>query len=254
MRILVGELLGKTYEEIYILRDITLTDEQHSQLDIWLDRRANGEPLAKILQRKDFWEHSFKTTYDTLDPRPETEFLIELVLEQKPNKKAPLKILDLGTGTGCVLISLLHEYQNATGLGVDLSPKACQVAKENLNNLGFSDRGIIVNTSWFEGVGEKFDVIVSNPPYISINENISEGAKFDPDTALYASDSGLEHYKYFAKKASNYLKSGGIVAVEYGFQQDKLVKKLFEQSGYCLLKYALDLNKINRAAIFTLLG
>ena len=254
VRLMLAELLNETYEHIFMMREEEVPQNVLSQLEDWVERRSTGEPLAKILHKKGFWQHTFKTTADTLDPRPESECIIEQALEHAPVSDKELRILDLGTGTGCLLISLLHEYPNAAGIGVDVSYKACCVANENLNQLGFAQRGLIVNSSWLEVISGKFDIIISNPPYIAKHEKVSEAAEFDPSLALYADNNGLVNYEYFAKKASNFLQIDGILIIEYGHQQHERVVKLFETHGYNLIGYAFDINKIKRASSFRFVG
>lgn len=252
VRIMLAHVLGQTYEYVYMMRSVDLSELQQDMLVQMVQRRAMGEPLAKILQQKGFWKHTFKTTSDTLDPRPESECVIEQVLKQKPDRGSTLRILDLGTGTGCLLLSLLHEYPNASGIGVDISMAACQVAQHNVEALGLAERALIINSSWLDSIGGKFDMIVSNPPYIGRSETVSEGASFDPSSALFANNDGMEHYDYFARQVHKYLTHDGIFVAEHGYQQHDLVVSCFTRNGFKLLDYALDLNQIRRVASFEL--
>ena len=152
--------------------------EQRLQVENLIQQRLTGMPLAKIFGYKEFWKHRFMTTQDTLDPRPDSETLIEAVLKTCPLKA--YNILDLGTGTGCLLISLLEEYPEAVGVGVDLSEKALEVARQN----GVNKRIDWIQSNWCEKLSGFFDIIISNPPYIDPAEAINEGATFDPPIAL----------------------------------------------------------------------
>lgn len=180
------------------------TEKQRARVDNIIKQRLTGMPLAKIIGTKDFWKHRFITTKDTLDPRPDSETLIEAVLKTCPVK--PYSILDLGTGTGCLLISLLEEYPEATGMGVDISAKALNIAQQNsvaINALSprgqeatssrdtgsthsvSKNRSTWIQSNWCEQLSGVFDMVVSNPPYIDPSELINEGASFDPPLALY---------------------------------------------------------------------
>lgn len=176
-------------------------------------RRCNREPLAKILGYKDFWNDRFFTNVHTLDPRPDSETLIEVCL----NLTSPSSILELGVGTGCLILSLLKEWQQACGFGVDISYEALHVAKKNAHALGVNDRIQFMESDWFTNIPpQKFDLIISNPPYIAHDEIISEETRFDPQIALYATDEGLAAYKIILKNASQFLKPEGFLVLEIG--------------------------------------
>jgi len=188
-------------------------------------RRLAGEPLSKILGLKEFWGLEFQVNEYVLDPRPDTETLIEAVLDYVGGRKSEtLKILDLGTGTGCVPISLLSELPNATAMAIDISDEALDVARQNVQKHNdqhdISDRIEFRKGSWFEGLeGQNFDIITSNPPYIpdSDIENLSKEVKnHDPVLALSGGDSGLEAYNKIFSSLNNHLKSDGRAFFEIG--------------------------------------
>ena len=183
-------------------------------------RRANREPLAYILKKKEFWSKNFFVDRNTLIPRPETELLCESVIKIFKNKN--LYILDIGTGTGCIILSILSEIKGAKGIGVDISRKAIKVAKKNSNKLGLSKRVKFVNKSLQDIYGYKFDLIVSNPPYIKTSDiiNLSDDVKkFEPKIALDGGKEGLDVIKKVIYKSKSILKRLGILALEIGYGQ-----------------------------------
>jgi release factor glutamine methyltransferase len=220
-----------------------------------MERRLNREPIAKILGEKEFWSLPFKTTKDTLDPRPDSETLMEAVLACYPQKDQALRMLDLGTGTGCLILSLLHEYKMATGVAVDLSPEALVVAQENAQRLGLQARISFVQSSWLDNVNGKYDVIVSNPPYIprSHEKTLEPELAFDPQMALYGSDEdGLGAYRLLAHSLRPYLMPQGKIFLEFGQDQHLNVQQIFEGAGFRLQGWHKDLAGMRRCGVFQL--
>ena len=199
-----------TQELRYIMR--YAFDER--TIDHIVIRRSKREPLAKIIGRKDFWKDTFITNQYTLDPRPDSETLIETCLALSYRPKT---ILELGVGTGCLLLSLLREYPNALGLGTDISQDALSVAQKNAAALQLDSRVTFVQSDWFSNIPEqKFDLIISNPPYIDRRESISPEALYDPDIALYADDQGLAAYKMILDKAHLFMHPNSYLIFEIG--------------------------------------
>lgn len=249
-RLLAAFVLKQSYEDLFFAPPTLISAQEAALLDTLLNRRLTHEPLAKILGFKEFWGHRFKVTHDTLDPRPETETLIEGVLMLFPDKDAPLRFLDLGTGTGCLPISLLLEYQNATAVGVDLSPKALEVAKENCRIYQLEDRLTLIDSNWFENVTGTFEVIISNPPYISPTEELPEAvSQFDPPLALYAENNGLAAYEAILREAGNYLAPNGHIFLEIGYQQRETVSELLKSNNFDVNQALKDLNGHTRVLI-----
>lgn len=222
--------------------------EERIFVDAIIRKRLTGMPLAKILGFKEFWKHRFITTEDTLDPRPDSETLIEAVLKTCPQK--PYKILDLGTGTGCLLISLLTEYPEAIGTGVDISEKTLGVARRNSHILqsghprtGEDDMRTCISwvqSNWCEKLTGTFDIIVSNPPYIDSSEIINEGATFDPPLALYG---GIHTYEIILKSIDAYLTNRpSYIFFEVGSTQAEDVSLLLKNFGYLKIKTYQDLS------------
>lgn len=203
--------------------------EQSDRFDQMIARRATREPVSHILGERAFYGRGFKVTPDVLDPRPETEMLVELSLQQ-PFRK----VLDLGTGSGCLLVTLLAERPDTLGVGTDISPEAVLVAGENAARHGVADRIVLPLSDWFDDVGGTFDLIVSNPPYIAE----AEMAELDPDvrdyephTALTDGADGLTAYRRIADKALSHLVPGGRLLVEIGPTQADAVSALFRHAG-----------------------
>jgi release factor glutamine methyltransferase len=237
-------LLKLTREEL--LRDNpSLTQAQQIELNELCARAAADEPIAKIIGKKSFWKHDFITSSNTLDPRPETELIIEAVLALRPSE-SPLKILDLGTGTGCLLLSLLHEYPNASGVGVDISADALAIAQQNLQNMpeNLKKRTNFINLSWTNVYNVLYDIIVTNPPYIpTCDINLLEKAvrDFDPTIALDGGEDGLNAYKEIFAISPSLLKKNGLIICEIGINQHNDVINIANNHRFSLLNQAADL-------------
>lgn len=198
-------------------------------LDIYVAQRLRRRPVSQILGRRAFWRHEFEVTGAVLDPRPETETLVEWALTE-----AFSRILDLGTGTGCILLSLLADRPGAEGLGTDLSEAALAVAQRNAARLGLADRAAFARSDWFSGVSGRFDLIVSNPPYIAAAEIpglAPEVRLWEPVQALTDGADGLSAYCAIAAGARARLAPGGRLMVEIGAGQGEAVSALFRGAG-----------------------
>ncbi len=249
VRLLAAHVLRTAYEDIYFGEDRLLKDEEESHFNALLDRRLKHEPLSKIIEFREFWSLPFRVTADTLDPRPDSETLIEAVLAHYPNKEQCLRILDLGTGTGCLLLSLIHEYPNSWGIGIDSSEAATYIAQENAFRLHLEERAKFIVGEWGNALSGCFDIIVSNPPYISHTELLpTEVAEYDPDLALYAGKDGLDSYHALAKQIPNLITLESKIFLEIGEGQINSVKSIF--SPYILLQTKQDLADKNRCLIF----
>lgn len=225
-----------------------LSNQQIEKIEEMASRRAAGEPVSRILGEREFWSLSFKVTGDTLDPRPDTETLVAAALAAsrkigagKPGDAGAscsgkgFRILDLGTGTGCILISLLKELPGATGVGIDLNSGAVDVARENARRHGVDGRADFRCGSWFGplAAGEVFDLIVSNPPYIpesDIESLAVEVRNHDPILALSGGIDGLEPYKIILKDIKKFLSCGGRALFEIGAGQEKDLARLVDDS------------------------
>ncbi|GAA6186971.1 peptide chain release factor N(5)-glutamine methyltransferase [Litorivita sp. NS0012-18] len=196
----------------------------------YLARRATGEPVSKITGKRAFWNHEFLVTADVLDPRADTETLVAKALERDFTR-----VLDLGTGTGCILLSLLAERAQASGMGVDISPAALQVARENAARTGVGARADLRLSDWFDAVEGRFDLITANPPYITEAEMADlspEVRDHDPHLALTPGGDGLEPYRIIARAAPAHLAPQGRILVEMGWRQGPQVAQIFAQAGF----------------------
>lgn len=220
-----------------------LTDEQMAQLQRLVDRRARREPISHITGTRAFWMHDFEVTADVLDPRPDTETLVDFALAHPFDT-----VLDLGTGSGCILLSLLHERPVACGLGTDVSDAALRVARRNAAAVGVSNRAEWRVSDWFTDVTGTFDLIVSNPPYIARSEmpDLAPELAFEPRGALTDEGDGLSAYRAITAGAPRFLAAGGRLMVEIGPTQARDVTAFFHAAGLENVTTHPDLNNRER--------
>ena len=217
-----------------------------------ISRRAAREPLAYITGRREFWSLSFAVGPGVLIPRPDSETLIETLLRLRSDRTAPLSILDLGTGSGCLLIAALTEYPNATGAGIDSSPDALRWAVTNLAAHHLAARAALIETAWPEEARPGFDVILSNPPYIPTAEIETlepEVSRFEPRAALDGGADGLDAYRALAPRIARLLKPSGLAILELGQGQGGAVTALMTAAGLEVPQIAPDLAAIPRALV-----
>ncbi len=217
-----------------------------------INRRRNHEPVAKIIGSKAFWLNDFIVNNHTLDPRPDSEVIINQALKILTNKDESYRFLDLGTGTGCLLLSLLQEFKNATGVAVDISAQALEVTQLNVELLKMQDRVTLLQQNWGDSLTEKFDLIVSNPPYIPRDDitYLEKDVKlYDPILALDGGIDGLDPYRYLAKQIFLLLKPQAYAILEFGYGQSESIKQIFLQEGYKVEMILLDLAGIQRAIV-----
>lgn len=244
-RWIVAHVTGATMADIVAAPDTPVTAAQFQAAEDILKRRLAGEPLSRIFGMREFRGLSFSLSPDTLDPRPDTEVLVEAVLAYAATLTEPPRILDLGTGTGCILISLLHAIPNAYGVAVDLSPGAVDAARQNARRHGVESRADIRCGSWFEPIraDEQFHIIVSNPPYIreAVIESLSPEVKnHDPILALSGGIDGLAAYKVIMGDLKKHLFSGGRAFFEIGFDQAEDLARLVGDSHATLIRTQAD--------------
>lgn len=225
----------------------TLSEQQLELFTSALNRRKNGEPLAYITGRKEFWSLEFTVSEHVLIPRSETELLIELTLNEVSNTKAP-RILDLGTGSGIISISVAKEREDAKIVATDISSQALEIAKKNAEK--HNAEITFIKSSWYENLAEEiFDAIICNPPYIAKDDPDLDKHVYqhEPGKALISDKNGLKDLELVIAGAKEYLSSTGYLAVEHGFQQAKKVQQLFDQHGFMSIQTHKDLAGLDRA-------
>ena len=225
--LLLSKSLNKSREEMLVNLEQNINKRALTDFNKYLIRRSKREPIAYLLGEKEFWSKKFFVNKDTLIPRPDTELLVEKIVNLF--KKKRINILDIGTGTGCIIISLLSELKNSTGTAIDISSKAIMVAKKNAYKFKLSDRIKFLNKPFKDLYGKQFDLIVSNPPYIKRMEikNLSDDIKkFEPRMALDGGNDGLDLIKKVIYKSKEILKINGTLALEIGNEQINKVSKL----------------------------
>ncbi len=242
LKITRSKLITKLYDEINHL--------QKMKFLALIDRRAQSEPISKIIGKKDFWKSTFITNQYTLDPRPDTEFIIEGILKLIPNKNRYFTFADLGTGTGCILISILMEYPYARGIGFEKSIQAYRVARANVTNHQLNSRVQLFASSWTR-MHHNADIIISNPPYISGHEMLAlslDVHAYDPHVALKGGVSGMQSYISIFEITRRNLNNNGYLILELG----NLKTVLRYSHGFTLIRIIKDIQNIERCAIFQL--
>ncbi|RDD60991.1 peptide chain release factor N(5)-glutamine methyltransferase [Ferruginivarius sediminum] len=248
-RVLMAEAVGGDIASVLGRPEAILDDAARSGFDAMIAQRAARRPVSRILGRREFWSLPFSVDASTLDPRPDSETLVEAVLEHVPDRGAGLRLLDLGTGSGCLLLALLRELPNAWGVGVDRNGEAARTAAGNARALGLSKRAAFVAGDWGAALGGGFDVVVCNPPYIADAEMAAlspEVALYDPDSALRAGSDGLDAYRALVPQLPDLVKPGGLAAIEVGYNQAGLVSDLLRSYGLRVKSPVCDLAGVVR--------
>ena len=207
-----------------------------------LEKRKNGKPLSKIYKQKEFYGLTFKTNEHTLDPRPDSETLIDVVLDHYKDKIPPKTILDLGTGTGCLILTLLKNFPDAVATAVDISKDALSIAEENAKTHNLDDRITFIQSNWSEKIDESFDLVISNPPYIASNviPNLDKEVKnYDPILALDGGFDGMQAYELIFSDLFSLLNDDGFAVFEIGFDQVSQIERLSK-------KYKIRINALHR--------
>jgi release factor glutamine methyltransferase len=248
-RLLVEAAAEATRADIVADPYRALTPAQEATLEDYLSRRERREPVSHILGRKGFWKIMLGVTKDVLTPRPDTETVVEYALRDFP-EHASWRVLDLGVGSGAILLALLAERPAAKGLGIDVSEEALAVARDNAASLGLAGRVALLRGDWTAGLaGEAFDLVVSNPPYIAshVIETLEpEVRDHEPRLALEGGADGLDHYRILAPEILRVLKPGGRFAVEIGYDQKDAVEALFKEAGAVFVQTIRDLGDRDR--------
>lgn len=247
-RILLREASGATAAQLIAFQERPLAPEAASLYLQWLERRVSGEPVAHILGEREFYGRSFRVSVATLIPRPETELLVELALHQTAGQPQP-RILDLGTGSGAIAVSIALEMPHAQVTAVDFSPAALEVAQANALALGAQVD--FHSGNWFAALGpERFSCIVSNPPYIAeADPHLQQGdLRFEPITALASGADGLNDICHIIHAAPDHLEPGGWLLLEHGYDQAEAVRALLEDAGFLGVQSWHDIAGIERVS------
>ena len=242
---------------------INITNKEIKKFKYLIRKRLAGKPVSRIINKRNFWKMEFKLNEATLDPRPDSETLIHAVLNHFINKLQPLKILDLGSGSGCLGLSLLDEYQNSKVSFFDISQKSLEIVKNNSLKFGLSERSKFLHLNWKDDNWDtnlikiendtKFDIIISNPPYIptdDIKKLQKEVKEYDPPIALDGGKDGMDAYKLIIPKLRNLIKTNGIIFLEIGKGQENCVSKIGIEHGLKLKELQKDLSGVNRVIVF----
>ncbi|NVD43154.1 peptide chain release factor N(5)-glutamine methyltransferase [Ensifer sp. HO-A22] len=255
-RHLVSGLLGLSLADVVTRGRDTVSEADAVRVRAAVERRVAREPVYRILGEREFFGLPLKLSRETLEPRPDTETLVDRMipyLRQTVAAKGSCRLLDLGTGTGAICLALLSSVLEARGTATDISQDALATASANAEALGLSDRFEALRSNWFERVEGRFDAIVSNPPYIRssvVAELEPEVRLHDPAAALDGGDDGLDAYRAIALQAGHHLETNGVIGLEIGFDQKEAVTALFNAENFRLREEAKDLGGNDRVLIF----
>ncbi len=261
-RILLGHAM-RLNKSLYTHESIKISEGQIIKFQELIAERQKGKPVSRIITKKNFWTKEFEINHQTLDPRPDSEVIIEYFLKHFKEKSNDLKILDLGSGSGCLGLSLLGEYQNSEVSFLDVSKKSLQAVKSNALKYNLHERTKLINLDWsildWDRVlldlekNVRFDAVVTNPPYIPTNEIQflqKEVRDYEPVIALDGGKDGLNAYRFIISKLVNLLNSNGKIFIEIGKNQESSVSKIALEFGLSPLEYARDLSGIIRVIVF----
>ena len=253
-RILLGHSLNKPNERFYGREGDVIKSEHLDDFSSKILRRCKREPVSKIIGAKEFWCLDLLVSPDVLDPRPDSETLIEAAIKQFPDKNRILNILDLGTGSGCLLLAALQEWPHSYGLGIDIDSRCIEIAKINAKRNELDDRAKFQTGNWASNLDEKFDIILCNPPYIAANEisKLDEEVRlYEPKRALNGGQTGLDCYKHLAPQFPNLLTAEGLLFLEIGFGQKKRILGIMKSNNLELIKIEKDLAQRDRCLILS---
>lgn len=244
-QILLAHAMECEPPRLLLMHDEEVSPETFRKFDTLLAAREKFQPVSQIIGGREFWGRWFSVTRDVLDPRPETETLIDIALNAGPFAR----VLDLGTGTGILAVTLMAEWQDSRAIAVDISPEAILIATQNAKAHKVSDRVMSVNSNWFDAVNGKFDLIVSNPPYIAMTEMAGlspDVLNWEPMMALTPGGDGLDAYRIIAAELPEYLDTDGIGLFEIGHQQGDDVAQIFTDAGFGDVTVSKDMNGHDR--------
>ena len=253
--IILSSLLKIDRNNLFFIQNDNINDENVIKV-FWqyIEQRKSGKPIAKIFNKKYFWKSEFFVNENVLDPRADSETLIELIIDEyKGIQNKIYKILDLGTGSGCLVLSLLQEFNNSTAVAVDISSLALEVAKQNSKNMNLDNRIKFIHSNWNDNIDEKFDIILSNPPYIKTDDinNLENDVKnFDPVLALDGGKDGLNDYRYLAKNLYKNCHKDTKIFLEISHDQQQQIKDIFKKNNFVFIQCKKDLSGNDRVVEF----
>ena len=263
-RILLGHAMGLN-RSVYPHEQIKITQKEINKFKTLIDERKKGKPVSRIINKKQFWKMNFTLNEETLDPRPDSEVIIESILKHFKDKLGNLRILDLGSGSGCLGLSILNEYKNSKGILIDVSLDSLEIAKINAVDYNLFHRSKFINLNWFKKEwtkellqnieNKKFDIIISNPPYIPSNDinNLQiEVKKFEPRLALDGGKDGMDSYKSILPNIIDILKPEGKIFLEIGHNQQNLINKIANKCELIFKDSNKDLSGIIRVLVYGL--
>lgn len=251
-KVLLLHVLGVGREALTRDPDAWVDPAARARFDALVARRAAREPVGRLAGAREFWSLPFALSVETLIPRPDSETLVETALSALPDRAEAYRLLDLGTGSGCLLLSLLSERPRAWGLGTDISPDALATAARNASALGLGERAAFLCADWSEAVYGKFDLIVSNPPYVpsaAIDGLQPEVARHEPRRALDGGADGLDAFRRIAPALPRLLAEGGRAVLEFGAGQDGPMVAILERGGLAIEGFGMDLVGRRRCAL-----
>ena len=254
-QILIGFALGVNHERLIMDSHVLINKIHIKTIESYINRRIAGEPVSRIIECREFYGRKFTINPHVLDPRPDSELIIDLIKQKIPNENEKINILDLGTGSGALLLTLLSEFPNSTGLGIDISYSAIKTAINNSKQLNLQKRAMFCRGNWGESLGkETFNIVVSNPPYIPRDKIflLSPDVRiYDPKIALDGGMDGVYFYQPIAKQANYILCDGGFLITEVGIGQSKSVRMILEKEGFSIEDndIKIDLSGKKRAVI-----
>jgi len=263
-RILLGHAMGLN-RSVYPHEQIKITQKEINKFKTLIEERKKGKPVSRIINKKQFWKMNFTLNEETLDPRPDSEVIIESILKHFKDKLGNLRILDLGSGSGCLGLSILNEYKNSKGILIDASLDSLEIAKINAVDYNLFHRSKFINLNWFKKEwtkellqnieNKKFDIIISNPPYIPSNDinNLQiEVKRFEPRLALDGGKDGMDSYKSILPNIIDILKPEGKIFLEIGHNQQNLINKIANKCELIFKDSNKDLSGIIRVLVYGL--
>mgnify|MGYP001472933079 FL=1 len=251
-RIILKEVLSLDDKDLILKESLDISNEMIEKIIAIESRRLNGEPISKIFKKRDFYNSTFLISNDVLDPRPETELIVEIA-NNYINKNEVKNILDLGTGSGCILLSILKENKMINGLGIDLSKDAISIAKQNSKKLNLETQSNFLISNWMSSLNYKYDLVVSNPPYIASEDikKLSKSVKiYDPILSLDGGDDGLNSYRLIASDLKRVVSKNALIIIEIGYNQSLQVIEIFKKNNFKLMKKYNDINGLDRVLTF----